>query len=261
MKRFYLLTLITLFFITPALKAEFKPLIGISPSFSKDFIKVDADYAKCVEKAGGIPIIIPTTSNPETIKHYVKILDGLLMTGGPDIPPEIYGQERHPSTKVMETSRSESDKALITYWLKTKKPMLGICLGMQFTNVLAGGTLFQDIPTMIGKKVCHRNGERFTNYHSIGISPGSLLHKILGTTRGLVLSRHHQSVDKVGKNLEVIARTSDGVIEALQRTDAEFGLYLQWHPEGMAKFPQHQQKIFKALVEASKKELSVPLQP
>ncbi len=251
-KRFFWLFII-LVILTQNANAQNKPVIGISASIKNSVVSLDLDYAKCIEEAGGIPLILPPTSNPEIIKSYVQILDGLMMTGGPDLPPSLYNQKEHPSTKVMEKIRSVSDKELIRCWLRTKKPILGICLGMEFSNVMSGGTLFQDIPTMIGNDVCHRNGEKFTNFHNIGISHGSLLHKILGTTKAVVLSRHHQAVDKIGANLKAIARTSDGVVEALQKTDSDFGLFLQWHPEGMSKYPEHQQRIFKAFVDACKK--------
>jgi putative glutamine amidotransferase len=115
---------------------------------------------------------------------------------------------------------------------------------MQFTNVVAGGTLIQDIPSQVGTKVAHRR-----TYHSVRIEPNSSLAKILGTDEALVYSNHHQAIKNVGRGLKVIAHSDDGVIEALERTDGGFGLFVQWHPEQMDD-AQHRNAIYGALVRA-----------
>jgi putative glutamine amidotransferase len=135
-------------------------------------------------------------------------------------------------------------------WLKGGKPILGICLGMQFTNVVSGGTMIQDIPSQVGTKVAHRINDKHT-LHKVNIERGSVLHKILDAETATVYSIHHQAVQKVGGDLKVIARSDDGVIEALQRTDGPFGLFVQWHPELMDN-ARHRKAIYGALINACK---------
>jgi putative glutamine amidotransferase len=114
---------------------------------------------------------------------------------------------------------------------------------MQFTNVVSGGSLIQDIPSQVGKKVNHRG------YHQVKIDPACSLAKILGETEESVYSNHHQAVKDVGKNLKVIARSGDGVIEAMERIDGGFGLFVQWHPEQMDNI-EHRNAIYGALIKA-----------
>jgi putative glutamine amidotransferase len=170
-------------------------------------------------------------------------LDGLVLVGGDDIPPSAYGQKAHETVKIMSTQRYNFDKSLISLWWARGKPLLGICLGMQFTNVVAGGSLVQDIPSQVGTTVKHRG------YHNVTIDPKSSLAKILGAEHAYVYSNHHQAVKDLGKNLKIIARSEDGVAEAMERTDGKFGLFVQWHPE-VSDNPDHRKAIYGALVRA-----------
>jgi putative glutamine amidotransferase len=140
--------------------------------------------------------------------------------------------------------RYEFERKLIARWLASGKPILGVCLGMQFTNVVSGGSLTQDIPSQVGTKVKHRA------YHLVRIEPDSSLAKILGATHASVYSNHHQAVNNIGKGLKVIAHSEDGVNEALERTGGGFGLFVQWHPEQMDD-KQHRDAIYGALVRAA----------
>jgi len=166
--------------------------------------------------------------------------------GGADIPPSAYGQQPHETVKVLPTQRYNFERRLISLWLASGKPLLGVCLGMQFTNVVAGGSLIQDIPSQVGTKVVHRGNNV---YHWVEIEQDSFLAKILGTGRVYVYSNHHQAVKDVGKGLKIVARSDDGVVEALERVDAKFGLFVQWHPE-LTDDADHQNAIYGALVRA-----------
>lgn len=229
-----------------------RPLIGLTALFSQNKVQLNQDYVLAIVENGGVPVILPPTGDEVVIARYVKMLDAVVLTGGMDIPPDLYQQKLHYSTKVMSPVRAGFEEKFIKAFVKSKKPVLGICLGMQFTNVLSGGSMFQDIPSMIGKKVSHRNGEMYTNFHHVGIARGSRLEKILGTTSTRVISRHHQAVDRVAEIFAVAARSSDGVIEALERKDGPFGILVQWHPESMKDAdPEHRNRLFKALIEAA----------
>jgi len=194
-----------------------------------------------------VPVVLPTVKDEEAISRYVSELDGLVLIGGLDIPPDAYGQQPHETVKVMPEQRYEFEHRLIKQWLGTGKPMLGVCLGMQLTNVVSGGTLIQDIPSQVSKEVVHRGKN---SWHSVQVEKGSRLARILGSETADVYSSHHQAVNKLGRGLKAVAYSSDGVVEALERTDGSFGLFVQWHPEAMMKDLAHRDAIYSALVQA-----------
>jgi putative glutamine amidotransferase len=168
----------------------------------------------------------------------------LVLVGGDDIPPDAYGQQPHETVKIMPKQRFDFERQLIPVWLSSGKPLLGVCLGMQFTNVVSGGTLIQDIPSQVGTKVDHRR-----KYHHVRIEPDSSLANLLDNNEAMVYSNHHQAVDKPGRNLKIIAHADDGVIEAAERIEGGFGLFVQWHPESM-KDIKHRDAIYGALIRA-----------
>ncbi len=232
-------------------QAEPRPLIGITPSISSNSIQLNCDYVAAINENGGIAIILPPTDDESIIAHYVSMLDGAVFSGGPDIPPDFYGQNPHPTTQVMEPKRANFEKVFIKNFLESGKPAFGICLGMQFSNVVSGGSMIQDIPTFYGSRISHRNGEMYTNFHHVGLAKGSRLAEILGSNSAAVISRHHQALDKIAEAFQVVARSPDGVVEAVERRDGIFGLFVQWHPESMKNADQnHRNLLFKAMVDA-----------
>ena len=225
------------------------PLIGITSVYEPAKEKKPAQttvtfaYAAAVAENGGVPVVLPTIDDERILQRYLGVLDGLVLIGGDDIPPEAYGEQPHETVEPLEKHRYDFERKLIARWLESGKPLLGVCLGMQFTNVVAGGTMVQDIPSEIGTKVNHKG------YHRVQIEPDCLLARLLNSGEASVLSSHHQAVDGLGKNLRAIARSEDGVVEALERTDGKFGLFVQWHPESMADLA-HRNAIYGALVQA-----------
>jgi putative glutamine amidotransferase len=226
------------------------PLIGITSVYKVDekdkmaYTLVNFAYVQAVAEAGGVPVVLPTIDDDRILRRYLQSLDGLILVGGGDVPPSAYGQQPHETVKPLPPQRYDFERKLITLWLASGKPILGICLGMQFTNVVAGGTLIQDIPSQIGTDVDHRA------YHTVKIEPNSLLAKILGAEQARVFSSHHQAVGDLGMGLIVAARSEDGIVEALERVDGGFGLFVQWHPE-LTNDIKHRDAIFGALVRAS----------
>ena len=230
-----------------------RPLIGITSVYKVDSekktapsISVSFSYIRAVLESGGAPVILPTIDSEEAMRRYVDELDGLVLIGGADIPPSVYGQESHETVKVMPRQRYGFESELIPLWLTTGKPVLGVCLGMQFANVASDGSMIQDIPSQVGRKVNHRCKAEL---HPVRIEPGSKLREILGSDEAMVFSNHHQAVRDIGRNLKVAARSPDGVVEALERVDGGFGLFVQWHPELM-KNAAHRKAIYGALIRA-----------
>ena len=228
-----------------------KPLIGITmvpscgPEGKVNLVTSSYNYVAAVNENGGCPVLLPALKDRATIMEYINSLDGLVLVGGLDIPPAAYGEKRHETVQVMSPARFDFESRLITCWLESGKPILGICLGMQFVNVLRGGTMIQDIPSEVGGEVIHRS----TNaYHDISIDPGSRLARILGKRNEAVYSNHHQAVDDIGDGLRPVARSPDGVVEALERTDGNYGLFVQWHPEAMENNTEHRDAIFSDFV-------------
>jgi len=230
-----------------------RPLIGITSVYQVEedngSVKtvVGFNYVKAVAENGGAPVILPTITNEEILQRYIEELDGLVLVGGDDIPPDAYGQQLHETVKIMPKQRYDFERQLIPAWLSSGKPILGVCLGMQFTNVVSGGTLIQDIPSQVGTEVDHRR-----KYHHVRIEPDSLLAILLDNKEAMVYSNHHQVVNKLGRNLKAIAYADDDVIEAAERIEGGFGLFVQWHPESM-KDIEHRDAIYGALVRAAQK--------
>jgi putative glutamine amidotransferase len=227
-----------------------QPLIGITSVYKVDenngsaSTMVGFTYVEAIAENGGVPVVLPTVTNEDILQRYVLELDGLVLVGGADIPPSAYSRQPHETVKVMPKQRYASERQLISMWLSSGKPLLGVCLGMQFTNVVSGGSLIQDISSQVGTEVVHRR-----KYHRVRIEQSSSLAEILGTQEARVYSNHHQAVDKLGKKLKVIAHAEDGVIEALECLDCRFGLFVQWHPEQMDD-TEHRNAIYGALIRA-----------
>lgn len=231
-------------------EAASTPVIGITSVYKadentgKEETTVNFAYVRAIAENGGAPVVLPTVDDEQIIQRYLNTLDGLVLVGGADIPPSAYGEEPHETVRVLTSQRYDFERKLIAEWLDGGKPLLGVCLGMQFTNVVAGGSLIQDIPSQVGTEIGHRG------YHEVQIEPGSSLAKILSAEKASVRSNHHQAIKDTGKNLRVIAHSEDGIIEALERVEGGFGLFVQWHPEQMED-KQHRDAIYGALVKAS----------
>ncbi|MBN2269312.1 MAG: gamma-glutamyl-gamma-aminobutyrate hydrolase family protein [Sedimentisphaerales bacterium] len=225
------------------------PVIGITSVYDVNeatgaaSTTVNFSYVKAVADVGGVPVILPTIDDKRIIERYVRELDGLVLIGGDDIPPAAYGEQPHETVKEVPKQRYDFERKLIAQWLASGKPLLGVCLGMQFANVVAGGSLDQDIPSQVGKKVNHRRP------HSVQIEPGSFLAEILGSEQVRVYSYHHQAVKDLADGFKIVARSKDGVAEAMERTEGGFGLFVQWHPEAMED-KAHRDAIYGALIRA-----------
>ncbi|MBR6865049.1 MAG: gamma-glutamyl-gamma-aminobutyrate hydrolase family protein [Bacteroidales bacterium] len=206
------------------------PLIGISCGrTSAGAASLSANYTEAVARAGGIPVIFPTVSDPALAAALLKQVDGVIFSGGPDLDPSYYGETVWNETVSVDTLRDASDLMLMRAALDSGKPILAICRGEQLMNVVLGGSLYQDIPTQVDTVVKHGGGA----WHQIGVEKGSVLYDLFGQDSITVNSSHHQAVKEVAPGVRVTAHSADGIVEAY-----EYGnqvIAFQFHPEGMAR--------------------------
>ena len=213
-----------------------------------------ADYVESVRRAGGEPVeVVPGGEQPE---HLLARVDGLMLTGGGDVDPRLYGEVPHATFQEAEEGRDAFEIALSRAAVASGVPFLAICRGMQVLNVAMGGTLVQDIPSQVSGALDHSVPEpRFHIAHEVWISKGSKLSELLadhmedGETCH-VNSRHHQSVKQVAKGFEVTATSPDGVIEAMEKPDSPYCLAVQWHPENFWRTGEFRE-LFQGLVQAA----------
>jgi len=223
-----------------------RPIIGItchalvSPSLlstSPPLVRsgVGQQYVDAVVAAGGSPICIPLGVEGRALESIYELIDGLLLPGGNDVAPERYGHERHPMLGQVDEERDELEISLATRALDDNLPILGICRGIQVLAVAAGGTLYQDLPAQFESAVLHEVREFGRDHlcHEVTIEPGSRLATSIGRDTGRVNSFHHQAVWDVPERFVVSARSSDGVIEAIEAADRPFVVGVQCHPEGI----------------------------
>src|SRR5919108_1407276 len=193
------------------------------------------DYLASVEQAGARARVLEVSESPRKV---LDEIDGLLLTGGGDVDPVLYGEERHESVEDAEPGRDEFEIDLARRAMAADLPLLAICRGAQVLNVAAGGTLVQDIPSAVATTLSHTIREpKDAVAHAVQVAPGSRLERALGPgtvddrRSCRVNSRHHQAVARIGQGLTASATAPDGVIEAIERDESAFCVGVQWHPE------------------------------
>jgi len=239
-----------------------RAIIGISSSIIVDNsgsfagykrAYVNKDYVDAVIRAGGVPLIIPFSTDKEVIISQTQLIDGLILSGGHDINPYNYGQE--PSQKIGETfpERDTYEMILLEESKKRNIPILGICRGFQLINVAAGGTLYQDLSLIPGNILKHNQVSNPTlKTHKVEIKENSFISSIFGKET-MVNSFHHQVIDKVANDFIVVAKASDGVVEAIEHKTYKFLVAVQWHPEMLAVNCEKARELFSKFVEEAKK--------
>lgn len=206
-----------------------QPIIGITPkTFSEHDIGIRQLYMERILAVGGLPLLLPLTENTALIEQLVSVCDGILLSGGVDICPEIFGEPIHSYCGQIDDKRDAFELSLTHLALEADLPILGICRGVQLLNVALGGSLYQDIPSQLENTVCH-HAQSGTAYHAVSVF--SALYDILGCESINVNSFHHQSVKALGKGLAITAMTEDDVVEGICLPDRKFVHGVQWHPE------------------------------
>lgn len=227
-----------------------KPRIGVTttPATVDDrpVEQVNQTYVDAVVRAGGLPFILPVL-DPDDAAAALLALDGLLLTGGGDVEPSLYGALPVPEVYGLDPARDASELALARAAAGAGLPVLGICRGAQVLNVAFGGSLVQHVPALTGVDHCLR-GRAFELVHGLKIDPTSLLASVVGAASTEVNSLHHQAVDRVGAGLRAVAWSEDDVVEGLESDDVFARLLgVQWHPELLVDHRAHE-RLFAWLV-------------
>ncbi|MDP9192092.1 MAG: gamma-glutamyl-gamma-aminobutyrate hydrolase family protein [Acidobacteriota bacterium] len=215
-----------------------KPIIGIGSDVlqvegERDRAFVYLTYVDSLRRAGAVPVLIPP--QPENAAELVEGLDGILLAGGEDCDPELYGQERHEKVvDLMDTRRQSNDLTLAKIARDRGIPTLGICLGLQMMNVAGGGTLVQDIESGVETEIQHASMPEDRVRHDVIIEQGTKLASIVPAAELNVNSSHHQAVGTVAEGLRITAHAPDGIVEGLEDPKHPFYIGVQWHPEDMA---------------------------
>jgi putative glutamine amidotransferase len=233
------------------------PLIAITthPATSPHRASLDGlldNIVQAVERAGGLPVLIPPVASETTLRGLFERVDGVLLSGGDDLDPLYYGGATNVSVGVDDAARDRLEISLSRWAVERAKPCLGICRGMQVLNVALGGTLYTDISQ-------HPGARRHTYYpglpfdlrpHEVQIAEDSTLAQIIGSPVLMVNSLHHQACKTVAASLHATACAPDGIVEAIEAPGHPFALAVQWHPEALPDAPE-MRALFEALVRAS----------
>lgn len=218
----------------------YKPIIGITGDVENGKCSVKTVYADAVYNAGAHPVLLLPTPAKDKIKKISRAIDALLIPGGRDVDPTFYGGKMNKSVKPVSAGRFYFEKTLLKEIMKLKKPVFGICYGMQFLNVICGGTLYIDLPGRKSNPVNHGAG------HIIELYNRSKLYYILGRREIAVNSTHHQGIKKLGKGLTASACSQDSLIEAIELRNYPYFVGVQWHPERLSD--KYSRMLFKSFV-------------
>jgi putative glutamine amidotransferase len=224
-------------------------------------------YLKVLAQAGAIPFLIPLELDPTGLRRLYDLAHGIFLAGGGDIDPDLLQQPAHPTLSDVQPERDSLEFSLSRWAAAEGKPILGVCRGSQVLAVAGGGSLCQDIPSGMPQARLHHYGYidgRGPGWdelvHEVHLTPTSRLAQILQTDRLWVNSLHHQAVERVAEPMQVTGRSSDGVVEVVERPDHPFYCGVQWHPEILFEQDESSRRIFTAFIAASAAYATAPLQ-
>lgn len=229
-----------------------KPLVGLSPLYDdeKRGLWMRPGYLDVLYACGAIPLVLPFDSDAVDVDQMLSICSGLILTGGVDINPRLYGEEPMPECGDIQGIRDDLEYRLLDRALQRDMPVLGICRGSQLLNVFLGGTLFQDLPTQKSDSINHAMEPPFESLcHKVVLEPQQPLHRLLQEDVIPVNSIHHQAVKDVAPDLVPLARSLDGVIEGTWLPNRRFVWGIQWHPEWIWDVDARQKRIVQHFVD------------
>jgi putative glutamine amidotransferase len=209
-------------------------LVAVTAPRREERVALNAAYVRALDRAGLVPLVVPTMLAPDRATAALASVRGLVLTGGEDVSPERYGAKPHEKLGKVDRVRDAAELALISDARNRRLPILAICRGIQILNVAFGGTLYQDLDSERPGPIQH---QAESGNHALRVAPGSLLEQTLGTRSALVNSRHHQAIRDLAPGLKAVAWAEDGVIEAVESVDAAapWMLAVQWHPEDLTE--------------------------
>jgi len=228
-----------------------RPVIGITTyvtdarfgDWEAESALVPAAYVQAIEGAGGRPLLVPPSD--EGLEETLEALDGLLLSGGSDLDPALYGAEAHPETNGVRADRDRAELALLAEALRRDLPVLAVCRGSQVLNVARGGDLVQHLPEAVGHERHKLTPGVFAD-HEVRLDPASRPGSLLGE-HVPVKSHHHQGCGRLGEGLRPVGWADDGTVEALEDAERRFAVGVLWHPEVGGDLA-----LFRALVEAAR---------
>ena len=224
-----------------------RPLIGVTNA-GVGALHLSEAYFEALWDAGTSPVLLPNRVDWVRTEAYADTFAGFLFTGGGDVDPKYYMEERSPKCGEVSAERDSFELALLTSVMLRRKPVLGICRGIQLLNVGLGGSLFQHIEGHV-----RHDGENPAVWHDVAVREGSLLHDITGKTLLHVNSTHHQAVKGNARSLQIAAESPEGYTESVYMKDHPFFLGVQWHPEVFYREDPSARAIFDAFAAAAGK--------
>ncbi len=215
-----------------------RPLVGVTADFvpatkaGPAQVRLHPGYSDAVVAAGGLPFILPPLGKGPELDALLERCDGVILSGGPDVDPRRWGLTMHPAVQPMPERREENDRHVLRRVIEKRMPVLGVGLGAQQLNLALGGTLYLHLPEELPRAMPHRDPSGGPHRHLVLLEPGTRMEEIYGGGEIRVNSSHHMAVRQPGKGLRVGAKSPDGVVEAIEATDANwFCVGVQWHPE------------------------------
>ncbi len=235
-----------------------KPFIGLCPSHNLETndLAMRYTYLDAVAHGGGIPLVLPLKASREDLAAIVEKMDGIILIGGPDIHPFRFHEETHAACGEASLIRDELELTLLSVAMEQKKPILGVCRGVQLINVGLGGTLYQDLKSQWKEEFPIAHDQPFegtVTSHTVEVLPDTLLSNIIKKQKIEVNSFHHQAIKDLAPGLKVCGYAPNHLIEAVELPDYPFLLGVQWHPEYLFPVNEDASKIFTAFVDVCRK--------
>jgi putative glutamine amidotransferase len=215
-------------------------------------------YVSTLAGVGGVPFIVPLLNDQTALRAIYDELDGVFLCGGVDMDPRHYGAPRHRLCGRTDPARDRAELQLVQWAIQDKKPVFGVCRGVQVINVASGGTLYQDLAAEIAQSIKHDyfpiqgRYERDLLSHSVSVDEESRLGRLLGVRRIKVNSMHHQGISQLGNGLVPTAWAPDGIIEAVESVNGHYLLGVQWHPEELASTDPRMRRLFATFIQESR---------